>query len=320
MGKKGSYIARCSALLTFLIGLAALVGGPILFVAGSDALGDLVYSKNTLYQRVFVSQRGTVVSLQFGRRGPDLVQSQVNLANLHRHMHEYTVMAFAGLLYNPRPERVLVLGLGGGVIPREMSHYFPETEIDVVEIDPDIPNIAERYFGFRTNERLKVHVMDGRVFVGKQLRQEPVPKYDVVILDAFNSDYIPFHLMTREFLEETRRLLTPDGVVVANVFYTNRLFDAELATYRDVFGPCDVYKGAHSGNAILVAPASDAVPPLSREEAVMRARELQRIHNFSFNMRDGVAVKLHPNWKPRSGARVLTDDRAPVNRLRNQPR
>ena len=81
------------------------------------------------------------------------------------------------------PRCLLVLGLGGGVIPRDMRHYYPEAEIDVVEIDDAIPPLAVRYFAFKEDEKMKVHVQDGRVFIKKQLRHEEVPKYDIIVLD-----------------------------------------------------------------------------------------------------------------------------------------
>jgi len=289
-----------------------------LFVSAADSrgLGRLIHKKNSLYHRIFVYRRGSIVTLQFGKRHPEQMQTQVNLRNLRQHMLEYTKLAFCGLLYKPEPQRMLVLGLGGGVIPREMHHYFPGLEIHVVEIDPEVPLIAERFFGFREDDKLRVHIADGRMFIKKQLRRDPVPKYDLIILDAFNSDYIPFHLMTKEFLEEVKGVLAEDGVVLANVFYSDRLFDAELKTFLAVFGPCQVFLGARSTNAMLVAPGPTG-STLTIREAVDRAKMLQRKHRLSFNMLT-IAKRLRPDTRPDSHAKVLTDDRAPVNWLRKQ--
>jgi spermidine synthase len=211
---------------------------------------------------------------------------------------------------------MLVVGLGGGVIPREMHYYFPELEIDVVEIDPQIPPIATQFFGFREDDRLRVHIADGRMFIKKQLRSDPAPKYDMVILDAFNGDYIPFHLMTKEFLEEVKGVLAEDGVVIANVFYYNRLFDAEFKTFLAVFGRCQMFLGDYSTNAMLVAPGPSA-PMLTVKEAIGQAEMLQRKHKFAFDMLT-VAKRLQPNAHPDSHAKVLTDDWAPVDWLRTQ--
>lgn len=278
--------------------------------------GKLIYNKDSLYQRIFVYQNGPVVTLRFGRQFSVEVQSEVNLSNLRQHMLEYTALTFSGLLYKPEPKKILVLGLGGGVIPREMRHYFPEIDIDVVEIDPEILKIAKRFFSFREDEKLKVHIADGRMFIKKQLRSKPVPKYDLIILDAFNSDYIPFHLMTEEFLKEVKGVLSDDGAVIANVFYDNRLFDAEFKTFLAVFERCQAFIGAYSGNAMLIAPGSDC-PTLTIRDAMKQARILQQKHRPTFDMLK-VARRLRPNLRPDLYSEVLTDDRAPVNQLRKQ--
>jgi spermidine synthase len=298
--------------------LCAAVFSQLFFVnvAAAYSLGQLIHKKDSLYHRIFVYQHRSVVTLQFGKRPAVQAQSQVNLNDLRQHRLEYTRLAFCGLLYEPEPQKMLVLGLGGGVIPREMHHYLPELEIDVVEIDPEIPPIAKRFFGFRKDDKLRVHIDDGRMFIKKHLRLDPVPKYDLIILDAFNSDYIPFHLMTKEFLEEVKGILTEDGVVIANVFYNNRLFDAEFKTFLAVFGRCQVFLGSHSGNAMLVAPGPSC-PTLTIKEAVEGAKMLQRKHKLAFDIQT-VAKQLRPNRRPDSRAKVLTDDRAPVNWLRSQ--
>ncbi len=287
--------------------------------AAADEYGRLIYHKNSLYHGIFVYQQGPVVTLRFtSERFGTPIQSQVNLDNLREHMCEYTKLSFCGLFYKPEPKRVLVLGLGGGVIPKEMHHYFPDANVDVAEIDPEISKIAEQFFNFHQDDKLKVHIADGRMFIKEQSRLDPVPKYDLIILDAFNSDYIPFHLMTREFLEEVKRVLADDGVVVANVFYNNRLFDAETVTFLDVFVRCQAFFGVDSTNTMLVALGPDA-PMLTINQALSRAETLQHKHRFEFNILK-VAQRLHPNLSPDSSAKVLTDDRAPVNLLRTQQR
>ena len=276
---------------------------------------EIIHRKNSLYSSIFVYKYESIVTLQF-KRNRVSVQSQVDLNNLHNHMLEYTQMTYCGLLYKPEPKSVLVLGLGAGVIPRDIQYYFPECQIDAVEIDPDIPPIAKKYFQFKENDTLKVHVKDGRIFIKKQLLNESVPKYDIIILDAFNGDYIPFHLLTKEFLEETKGILADDGVVVANVFSSNRLFDAELKTFLAVFGKAQVFIGDRSGNA-MIASGNTQTPTLTQDQADEVAAKLQEKHNFSFQLTQ-VAKQLSPDIKPESDAIVLTDDRAPVNWLKKQ--
>jgi spermidine synthase len=279
-------------------------------------LGEIIHKKNSLYNSILVYKNGSVVSLKFGRRASVYLQSQIDLDNPQQLLLEYTKMTFCGLLYKPEPETMLVLGLGGGVIPTQMRHYFPSLEIDVAEIDPDVGPAATRFMGFKEDEKLKVTVDDGRMFIKKQLRKNPVPKYDMIVLDAFNGDYIPFHLMTKEFLEEVKGVLADDGVVIANVFFTNRLFDAEFKTFLSVFGRSQAFYGNSSGNAMIVSPGLKC-DILTIEKAVEKAGQLQQKLNLSFDLSE-VARMLRPKAQPERRAKVLTDDLAPVNWLKEQ--
>jgi spermidine synthase len=279
-------------------------------------LGEVIHKKNSLYNSILVYKNGSVVSLKFGRQGSVHLQSQIDLDNPQQLLLEYSRMAFCGLLYKPQPKTMLVLGLGGGVIPTQMRHYFPSMEIDVAEIDADVVPAATKYMEFKEDNKLKVTVDDGRMFIKKQLRRKPVPKYDMIILDAFNGDYIPFHLMTKEFLEEVKSVLADDGVVIANVFFTNRLFDAEFKTFLSVFGRSQAFYGVHSGNAMIVSPGPKQ-EILTPEKAVEKAEQLQQKLNLSFDLSE-VAKMLRPDAQPERRAKVLTDDLAPVNWLKEQ--
>ncbi len=73
------------------------------------------------------------------------------------------------------------------------------------------------------------------------------------MLDAFNGDYIPEHLMTREYLAETRALLTSDGVLASNTFAISRLYHNESVTYADVFGPFFNLRSDDTANRVIIA-------------------------------------------------------------------
>jgi spermidine synthase len=285
-------------------------------MGATGQLSEVIYKKNSLYNSIFVYKDGSVVSLKFGRKAGVHIQSQVDLSDPQRLLLEYSRMAFCGLLYKPQPKTMLVLGLGGGVIPTQMRYYFSSLEIDVAEIDADVVPAATQFMGFKEDEKLKVTVDDGRMFIKKQLRRKPVPKYDMIILDAFNGDYIPFHLMTKEFLDEVKGVLADDGVVIANVFFTNRLFDAEFKTFQCVFERSQAFYGVSSGNAMIVSPGAKC-DILTIEKAVENARQLQQKLNLFFDL-PAVAKMLRPDAQPERGAKVLTDDLAPVNWLKEQ--
>ena len=81
---------------------------------------------------------------------------------------------------------------------------------DSVDVNPAVVDAARRFFEFEVRGR--TFIEDGRTFV----RRAPVGSYDVIVLDAFNGEAVPYHLMTREFLSEAGRLLRPGGVLAVN--------------------------------------------------------------------------------------------------------
>lgn len=160
----------------------------------------------------------------------------------------YTRMMMASLFVQPDPKRILIIGLGGGTLPMALGELLPKAKIDSVELDPAVVNVATRYFGYQVSDRQTVSLMDGRAYVEQAVREGR--KYDLVMLDAFDITYIPQHLMTREFLQQIKMLLSPDGVLAANTFSSSDLYRQESATYSDVFGR---YFNLRANNRVIFA-------------------------------------------------------------------
>jgi len=184
-----------------------------------------------------------------------------------------------GLALCPDPKRVLVVGLGGGAIPSFLHRHYPQTQIDAVEIDPVVVEVAKQFFGFREDATQKAYVQDGRQFI-----EERPNAYDVIFLDAFSSEEIPYHLTTREFLRGVRRAVTAQGVVLADVWGPglNPLYDAMVRTYQEVFDELYLLEVQGSGNRILIALPRKL--RLTREEFARRAGAISKQKQFRFDM------------------------------------
>ncbi len=111
-----------------------------------------------------------------------------------------------------KPKRGLILGHGGGSLAKWLATHWPGLELDVVEMDPSVVMVAERYFDYTVPENHHVFVQDARTF----LRNNPT-RYDVVWVDVFARHLIPFHVTTKEFFEELRDHVNPDGAIVVNL-------------------------------------------------------------------------------------------------------
>jgi spermidine synthase len=162
---------------------------------------------------------------------------------------EYTRVGMIGLALVPADARILFVGLGGGAMPTYTRHVMPAATIDVVEIDPLIVDVAQRFFGFTADERMRVHTGDGRVFIEAALPAS----YDLIVLDAFSDDAIPMALATRQFLVSVRTALAPAGVVVSNLWTASPDYAAMLATYDAVFDGIHLLRVPQRRQRILIA-------------------------------------------------------------------
>ena len=135
-----------------------------------------------------------------------------------------------------------------------LQKILPAARIDAVEVDPAVVRVAYQYFDFVPGPATRVFEEDGRVFAKRMGKRGT--RYDLVMLDAFDHEYIPEHLLTREFLQEIKGLLAERGVLAANTFATSRLYDFESATYFSVFG--EFYRLKRGNRVILVR--ADGLP------------------------------------------------------------
>jgi spermidine synthase len=222
---------------------------------------------------------------------PDLKQS----ATLFSHV--FNALANA---YTTNIQDVLCIGLGVGFVPMDFAGRG--ANVDVVEINPAVIPVAVRYFDFYPD---KVHVFlgDGRCHLNQCTN-----RYDVVILDAFLGDSMPWHLMTREAFSAMRRALRPGGTLLVNSFggldAKGDFLAASLAkTLQAVFRQVRVHS-CGSGEMFFVAA--------DRADLVMaRPPDLSSVHP---SLRDSVERTCAGLVQTQPGhGRVLTDDYNPVD-------
>jgi len=209
----------------------------------------------------------------------------------------------AALALVENPKRLLIVGLGGGTIPGLLHKHYPQTMIHVVELDPDVVDVAKKFFGFREDATLRAYVGDGRRFI--QRCRDP---YDVIFLDAFGAENVPYDLATREFLQAVRRALTPKGIAVGNIWsrYSNPLYDCMVRTYQDVFEELYILKVQGAGNEILIAlPRKQWI---TRGDLARRAGKISKEKHLRFDMGEAVRYGYRYAKKKNPHAHVLTDN------------
>lgn len=136
----------------------------------------------------------------------------------------YTRSMLAALLFCPKPARVLIVGLGGGSQARYLLHHFPDCQIDCVETRASVVDVAKRYFELPDEARLSIRVADG----ADVIKSIPACYYDLILIDAFNSDGIDSSVCDRGFYADCYAALTKAGVMAVNLWVTHN------APYKDL--------------------------------------------------------------------------------------
>jgi MFS family permease len=230
--------------------------------------------------------------------------SYVDLSDPEHLEYGYTQwIALVAELSSPRD--VLHLGGGGGTLPRYLASKVGDQLI--LELDPRLIALDRARLGLRTGPALRVRTGDGRAL----LAAEPDASRDLLIGDAFGHLVVPWHLTTRELMADVRRVLRPGGVYAQNIIdgRPRRFARAMTATaaavfrYVAVIAPPAALDGRRGGsNFVLVA--SDSPLPLDRLALAVGAAPRPAA------VRDGRQFA--------AGARILTDDHAPVDTLVTQ--
>jgi len=194
----------------------------------------VIFGKKTCHHAVSITECDGLRTMVFGH-GMASEQSSIQLNNLEYHVFDYSILSMHSLLFCPNPSKVLVVGLGGGVIPRSLSKYCPDAKIDVIEIDEDVIDLAKEYFYFEETDNVKVYHDDAFNAVEKL-----DGKYDIVILDAFNTSYTPMHLMSLQFFNRLKTILSDKSVVAINVCKTHPSYYSHVNTLTSSLGD-DIY-------------------------------------------------------------------------------
>ena len=270
-----------------------------LFVASAARATDnnveVLHRERSLYRNIVVYEEEGLRCMAFGRT-TTARQSCTALAEPSRLVFNYARMVMAALYLNPTPQRILILGLGGGTLPSAFQRLFPA-----------VVRVARKYFGFEQAPKTRVFEEDGRVFVKRMQRTNA--QYDLIVLDAFDHEYIPEHMLTREFLLEVRSLLGEHGVLAANTFSVSKLYAHESATYYSVFGD---FFGLKQNNRVILWRSGG----LPAKSDIIRNADLLETKLAPLGVDKTwllPQIEVEHGWPP--ATRLLTDQFSPSNLL-----
>jgi len=172
----------------------------------------------------------------------NLIHSYVAIGNPYHIEYEYERIYADVLKWKLKKEqnfKSLTIGGGGYTFPRYMEAYYPNSHLDVVEIDPEVTRIVYDHLGLPRNTKIKTYNEDGRWYV-----MNCKAKYDIVFTDAYNDLSIPYHLTTKEFMQQIKDVMNPGGILMSNIidnFQRGAFLPSYMKTLREVFGQKNVY-------------------------------------------------------------------------------
>jgi spermidine synthase len=303
--------------LLALLAVAGLVSTTRAWEIGEGPRFRTVFEKRSDYNgNVRVVEDSYTRYLMFNRT----LQSGQDVKNPDRSALRYVDAFHLGRAAAPEARSALFIGLGGGMGPRQYHSFYPRMKIEAVEIDPLVAVLARDYFKLPKDDRMKVHVGDGRAFLEKSK-----DKYDLIFLDAYDAHSAPPLLTTVEFMGVVRNRLTEGGALVANVIASrsgprSRFGRSEFKTMKAVFSDVAVFP-IQSGlnpaepdtdyeNLMMVAKKTGKLPtPDQWRERVGRLRRSE-IRDLTRIVRRGPLR----DW-PTNDVSVLTDDNPPKEDL-----
>lgn len=304
-----------AALVLAGVAVGAWVLADVAPVSAVNERGERVlYRRDSQYHRITVTEAEGVRHLRFDASN----QSAIDLADGFTSVVAYPNYLDLALAAKPDAKRVLVLGLGGGAVTKRWWRDYPGVTIDSVEIDPAVIDVSRRFFGLPDDARLRVFNQDARRFV-----QSSTDTYDIVIVDCYYSDSLPFHLTTQEFFAEVKRRLAPDGVVAYNVIGSvdgdgSELFRGMYRTAGTVWDHLWVFPIGIGDNGLvgqrrnIIVLATDADIPQLELVRRIESRVDGRVKLADF---PGFARDLFNGLIPLADVPVLTDGYAPTDSL-----
>jgi spermidine synthase len=273
----------------------------------ADLPEGVVHRRAKSVHQLRVERRGDQLQLFFYGSDSAEVMSRMDIRNPLNLISPYTQAMMLVLAWQPSPKRVYMLGFGAGRVPMILHSYFPDIIIECAELDPDVVEVAQEYFGIALDERLTVAVEDGRRYLEKKSAQ-----YDIICVDAFRgTGNSPFPLATKEFYELCKGRLNPGGIISVNLLKNDTLYRDKVSTITASFK--NVYVAEAGWGAVVIFATDGESRTLS--ELATRTEEVAKTKKFMFSFAEHVHKLKHLSKNDgilhQQPGNILSDSRPP---------
>lgn len=214
--------------------------------------------------------------------------------------HAWDAITAAALMGHPEPQSLLLLGLGGGTVLRQLRHLLPHTRMSAVEIDPDMIRLARKYMHIDT---LDIEIIPADAF---HFLETDTRRFDLLIDDLYRcgeTDVERPAPVNRHTLANHARHLTPDGALIMNFVLGaghHTLHRAARRAFTEVFPHVRAVQPPLSHNEILVGTR--------RPEGLASPQHLRSLARLFPANSDQKRWKELRNLKLRSAPETHTDE------------
>lgn len=233
-------------------------------------------------QLIEVIDEGDSRTLYFGGT---VLQSAMFLSAPHKLALSYTRYMMASLLLDDGPQKILVVGVGAGSLVRFLHHHVPNARIDAIDCSNQVLDLADRYFHLPKSPGIRIHCRDGREFLSNRTDEH---NYDLILIDAFDTDGMSRQIYSPEFFENCRDHLSVSGIVSINLWSgdQNRMEQvaSEIAARFESLLELPV---PNRGNVICLAGRGDLMMSIFERDS----DEIQQLQQrFDINFKEIVRV------------------------------
>ncbi len=260
--------------------------------------------KEALAGKPFVDQQGSLLSLCFDISA---IQSQMDVNRPDDLVLPYTQLMMGLWLIHPQPQRLALVGLGGGSLVKFIHRHLPHTRLDVAEIHPDVIALREQFCVPPDDARLHVRLMDGAEMV-----RTIAPGLDALLLDGYSADGIPHALSTPAFFDHCRNVLGEHGLLVLNLSSDEHRGDVVLQRVRRCLPHTICVPSSDGANRVVFAARH---PLWARPETELQTRAAEVLSASGLDLRPLVRewlmrkAPLNSKCEPIVSARTCESDR-----------
>lgn len=267
--------------------------------------GLLLHNKDG-NEEIIITKNASFVSLHFVEQNAKTqedeisdVMSFIDVSNPLMLQSQYAQAMLLCLLFVPSPKRLYMLGFGGGRLPLVLHHHIADLYIESSELSESVTQVLEMCFGVKTDERMKVDVINGR----KHLQRFTDNHFDIILLDSFSgAGKHPNELSSMEFYQLCQLKMSKDAVIATNLVDNNALFTNKVATF------CASFKYTYHFKAGInhVLLGSDSVD-FTQSEWIAQAGKLDELYSFGFKLMNVAKETVREHASDISAINLLSD-------------